>query len=111
MAIYSVPLIWHVHEAPRDFYRYTNFGLEYLCKKVGFEVVEINALSGFWVTFGQLLVYNLYRFNRGPLRWLYLIPAIGLLVQGVAYVLDKFDKAEDWTWMYLLVARKSADVA
>ncbi len=106
IAIYSVPFIWHLHEEPRDFYRFSKYGLDYLFKKVGFEVVDIKALSGFWVTFGQLLVYNLYRFNIGPLRWFRIIDAIGLILQGVAYVLDHFDRSEQWTWAYMIVARK-----
>ncbi len=106
VAIYTVPFIWHIHEAPRDFYRYSKYGLQYLFQKVGFEVIEIKALSGFWVTFGQLFVYNLYRLNKGPLRWLHIIDALGLLIQLLAYGLDKIDKTERWTWMYLAIVRK-----
>lgn len=106
VAIYSVPFIWHLHEEPRDFYRFTKYGLDYLFKKVGFEVIEIKALSGFWVTFGQLFVYNLYRFNRGPLRWFRIIDAVGLIVQGLAYLLNRFDRTEQWTWAYMAVVRK-----
>ena len=105
-AIYSVPFIWHLHEEPRDFYRYSKYGLKYLFEKVGFEIVEINALSGFWVTFGQLFVYNLDRLNRGPLRWFRIIAVLQLVIQALAYVLDKIDKTEQWTWMYMVVARK-----
>lgn len=107
VAIYSVPFIWHLHEEPRDFYRFSKYGLDYLFKKVGFEVVEIKALSGFWVTFGQLFVYNLYRLNRGPLRWFRIIDVLGLFVQGMSFVLDSLDRTERWTWMYLVVARKN----
>jgi SAM-dependent methyltransferase len=106
VAIYSVPFIWHLHEEPRDFYRFSKYGLKYLFEKVGFEIIEIKALSGFWVTFGQLLVYNLYRLNCGPLRWFRIIDGLGLLIQGAAYLFDKFDKTEQWTWMYMVVARK-----
>ncbi|MFQ5843761.1 MAG: class I SAM-dependent methyltransferase, partial [Planctomycetota bacterium] len=106
VALYSAPLIWHLHEEPRDFYRYTRYGLRYLFQKAGFELLELRALSGFWGTFGQLLVYNLYRLNRGPLRWLGIVPALGLWVQGVAYVLDRLDRTERWTWMYHVVARR-----
>jgi SAM-dependent methyltransferase len=105
-AIYSVPFIWHLHEEPRDFYRFSRYGLHYLFEKCGFEMIELKPLSGFWVTFGQLLVYNLYRFNRGPLRWLRLVDMAGLLVQACAYGLDQVDRSEEWTWMYLVVARK-----
>ena len=106
LAIYSVPFIWHLHEVPRDFYRFTEFGLKYLFEKVGFEVKEIKALSGFWVTFGQLFVYYIYRFNRGPIKWLRIVDLIGLILQGLFYGLEKIDKAESWTWMYIIVAQK-----
>jgi len=106
VAIYSVPFIWHLHEEPRDFYRFSKYGLRYLFEKTGFEIVEIKALSGFWVTFGQLLVYNLYRLNRGPLKWLRIIDGLGLLAQGIFYLLDRVDRTEQWTWMYMVVARK-----
>jgi len=106
VAIYLVPFIWHLHEEPRDFYRYSKYGLTYLFEQVGFELVELRALSGFWVTFGQLFVYYLYRFHRGPLRLVPVIPAIALLVQAGAWLADRVDRAEQWTWMYLVVARK-----
>jgi len=105
-AIYLVPFIWHLHEQPRDFYRFTKYGLHYLFTKVGFSVVELKALSGFWVTFGQLLVYKLHPLNRGFLRWLRLMDALELAIQGASYVADHLDRAEKWTWMYLVVAVK-----
>ena len=105
-AIYSIPFIWHLHEEPRDFYRYSKYGIKYLFEKAGFEITEIKALSGFWVTFGQLFVYNIYRFKKGPLRWMPIIDVIGLLIQGISYGLDKIDKSENWTWMYMVVAKK-----
>jgi SAM-dependent methyltransferase len=106
VAVYSAPFIWPVHEKPRDFYRYSRYGLEYLFGKAGFEIIELKALSGFWVTFGQLFVYNLYRLNCGPLKWLWIIKLPCLIIQFIAYWLDKFDKTEDYTWMYMVVARK-----
>jgi len=106
VVVYSIPFIWHIHERPRDFYRYSNYGIEYLFKKADFEILKLEALSGFWITFGQLFVYYLLRFNRGPLRWFKIITIIGLLIQGIVYLLDKLDKAEDWTWMYIVAAKK-----
>lgn len=106
-AIYTIPFIWHIHEEPRDFYRYSKYGIQYLFEKTGFKIIELEALSGFWVTFGQLFTYNIYRLNRGPLRWFKVIAIIGLFIQGLAYLLDKVDKTERWTWMYMVVAKKS----
>lgn len=107
-AIYTVPLFWHLHEEPRDFYRYTKYGLRYLFEKNGFEIVELKPLSGFWVTFGQELVYYLWRFRKGgklnPFWWI--VPIVGIVIQGICYLLNKIDHSEEFTWMYLLVARK-----
>lgn len=107
-AIYSAPLFWHLHEEPRDFYRYTKYGLKYLFEKNGFEIVELKPLSGFWVTFGQELVYYLWRFRKGgklnPFWWV--IPIIGIFTQWICCLLNKIDHSEEFTWMYLVVARK-----
>ncbi len=98
-AIYTVPLFWHLHEEPRDFYRYTKYGLKYLFEKNGFEIVELKSLSGFWVTFGQELVYYLWRFRTGgrlnPLWWI--IPVIGMFIQGICYHLNKIVHSEGFT--------------
>jgi SAM-dependent methyltransferase len=108
IAVYSVPFIWHLHEEPRDFYRFSKYGLKYLFEKVGFEIIELYALSGFWITFGQLLVYNLHRLNKGLLRWFHIVDGIGLMIQAITYILDRLDKTEQWTWMYMVVARKKS---
>ncbi|NJK40808.1 MAG: class I SAM-dependent methyltransferase [Acaryochloridaceae cyanobacterium SU_2_1] len=107
VAIYSVPFIWHLHEEPRDFYRFSKYGLKYLFEKVGFEIIELTALSGFWITFGQLFIYNLYRLNKGPLCWFKIIDITCLIIQLIIYLLDKIDRTEQWTWMYMVVARKN----
>jgi ubiquinone/menaquinone biosynthesis C-methylase UbiE len=107
-AIYAAPFIWHLHEEPRDFFRFSKYGLQYLFEEAGFTVCSLEPLAGFWVTVGQLSVYYLYRFRRGPLRSLPLIPAVGLLVQFVAGVLDRFDRADAWTWAYVVVATRPA---
>lgn len=87
-AIYTVPLFWHLHDEPRNFYRYTTCGLKYLFEKSGFEVVELKALSGFWVIFGQEFVYYVWRFRKGsslnPLWWI--IPPMGTFIQGMYYL-------------------------
>jgi len=107
-AIYSVPFIWHVHEAPRDFYRYSPFGLRHLFEKAGFEVIELIPLSGFWVTFGQLLTYKLYMYKKHSaiLRTIPIIDGLGWLIQRAALLLDRVDHAEIWAWMHLVVAKK-----
>jgi SAM-dependent methyltransferase len=105
-AIYTVPLFWHLHEEPRDFFRYTKYGLKHLFLKAGFEIVELTPMSGFWVTFGQLSSYVLHRRNRGWIKRAKFIPPLGGAIQLAALALDRLDHAEQWTWAYLAVVRK-----
>ena len=106
IAIYSVPFIWHLHEEPRDFFRYSRYGLKHLFEKSGFEVVEMIPLSGFWVTFGQMFAYVLQRWNRRWVRRTGLVTAAQFAVQWTAKGLDRIDRDTRWTWMYLLAARR-----
>ena len=107
-AIYTVPLFWHLHEEPRDFYRYTKYGLEYLFEKNGFEIIEISALTGFCVTFAQELVYYIQRFRKG--RWLnplwWTIPFISTIIQVLGYLLSIIDHSEGYTALYIAVVKK-----
>jgi SAM-dependent methyltransferase len=107
-AIYTVPLFWHLHEEPRDFYRYTKHGLRYLFERNGFEIVELISLSGFVVTFAQELCYFLMRIP-GKRSWNPLFWVVGLLVtviQSTAYVLRYIDKSNEFTIEYLIVGEK-----
>ena len=104
-AIYTMPLFWHLHEEPRDFFRYTKFGLQYLFEKAGFEVKEVIPMSGFWITFSTEWGYYLHRFRRGLLK--YLVDAIVIFNNCIFFMLDKGKlKDERFTWMYLVVAIK-----
>lgn len=54
------------------------------------------------------LSYYLYRVaERGRLRRLRrpALAALALAAQAVAAALERLDRAEEWTWMYLVVAR------
>ena len=107
-AIYTAPLFWHCHEQPRDFYRYTEFGLRHLFNKAGFDQVQITPLAGFWVTFGEELVYSLWRFRKGgrinPLWWI--VPPLGFIIQLVCLLINSIDPSPGFTWMYLVTAMK-----
>lgn len=106
--IYTVPLFWHIHEEPRDFFRFTKYGLRYLFEKNGFEVLELKALSGFFVTVGQEASYFLIQYRgkskANPFYWL--VPAMAVCVQAIAYLLSKIEKNEAFTVEYLIVVRK-----
>lgn len=105
-AVYTVPFFWHVHGEPWDYYRFTKYGLRHIFERAGFEIIELIPLSGVWTTTITLFCFYFAIFNSGPLRYITIIPAIGVFLLGCAYLLDKIDKAEEWTWMYLVVAEK-----
>jgi len=44
--VLNVPYMYWLHEEPYDFYRYTRFGLEYLLKKSGFSILELEEYGG-----------------------------------------------------------------
>lgn len=102
----SAPFIWHLHEAPRDFFRYSRYGLAHLLTQNGFSVIELKALAGFWVTFGVIFSYYLHNFNRGIVKRTHLIPLLCHVVQRVALGLDSLHRDERWAWMHMAVAKK-----
>ena len=110
ITILTVPFFWPIHEAPRDFYRYSEFGLQYLFEQTGFKIINLSPLSGYVVTFAQLSTYFLKRFHRG-----FLLRTLGRFfnwgLQYFALKLNKFDKSTNFTNLYGLVARKIVNVS
>jgi SAM-dependent methyltransferase len=106
----TVPFQWWVHEAPYDYYRYTRYGLKYLFQKAGFKEVKVTASSGFWLTWILKFNYHSRRFIRGPrpIKWLikFILIPIWFLGQKVAPVLDKYDRNENETSGYIVIAKK-----
>ena len=105
-AIFTSPFIWHLHEEPRDFYRYSPHGLKHLFESNGFEVIEISPLNGFCTTFGQLFVYYIHTFNKGPLKIVPLIPIAGYFIQYFALLMDKIAPRKIWSSHYITVVRR-----
>ncbi len=106
--ILGAPLFWHLHEEPRDFYRYTKYGLTYLFVTAGFEVLDVQPLAGFIVTFSQEMCYFLEGVGGRALK--YPVRLIQRILQSGAYRLHRAgkDRAHGFTWAYLAVVRKTA---
>lgn len=104
--ILTAPFFWHLHEAPRDFYRYTRFGLEHLLRGAGLEPVEIVPMGGYFVTAAQELCYFVEWRRQGILK-----TPVGLMQQMFqrgAYWMYRTgrDKDKNFSWMHLAVGRK-----
>lgn len=109
VAIVSVPLFWHLHDEPRDFYRYTRFGLEHLFEQAGFVIDRIEPVGTFWTVAATMASYHAFKFCCGPLRWFKLIHGLAGCFQLAGYVLEKLDRSEKWACLYLVVAHKSEE--
>lgn len=51
----SAPLFYEEHEAPYDFYRYTQYGFKYLLESAGFTIRKIEWLEGYYGTLSYQL--------------------------------------------------------
>ncbi|MDM8553302.1 class I SAM-dependent methyltransferase [Desulfococcaceae bacterium HSG7] len=100
----TAPFMWHVHESPYDYFRYTRYGLEYILKKVGFVNIEIKENTGFWQTFVLKFNYHTTRFSFGFLRYLW-VP-VWWIGQVIAPILDKYDNHPEECASYTVLAEK-----
>ena len=102
--ILTAPFIWWIHEAPRDFFRYTPFGLRHLLEEAGFEVVEVQPLAGAWTTFSLELSYALRRYQKGLAR-----PIVGSVMRVAQWAGGRWDKVDfqpRFSWSHLAIARR-----
>ena len=103
--IIATPFMWLLHEAPRDFYRYSKFGLKYLLEKNGFEVVSLKPITGFWITFGQQFLYYIRKYKRFFVLKL-LVVVFTVISQLILFWLFRSEKDENFTSTYLAVGKK-----
>jgi SAM-dependent methyltransferase len=61
MFLITVPFVWDEHEQPYDFARYSSFGLTYLLKNNGFEIIEFKKINNGVEVIFQLI--NAYIFK------------------------------------------------
>jgi SAM-dependent methyltransferase len=101
--IATTPFSWPLHEEPRDFFRYSPFGLRHLSEEAGMEVTELHALSGIWSTLS--LHFSWAMLGHRP-RSPALIDALSVSAQRFAWWLERFDWRDTLSWNHLLIARR-----
>jgi len=84
-----VPQEWGMHQMPRDYFRYTRYGLEALLQRAGFQSVQIAPAGGFFTLLGRRLLDSALFFNHGP-RWL-VFPFWSLVVGPTGVLLPFLD--------------------
>jgi SAM-dependent methyltransferase len=103
----TVPFMWHVHEAPYDFFRYTEYGLQHLMQKTGFRSVVVTADSGFWTMLTLKINYQTFRYGKRLGKWVnFVLVPFWLLGQVLLPLLDKWDKNPRETTGYCVIAKK-----
>lgn len=108
--VLQVPFMWWVHEAPHDYFRYTQYGLQYMFKKAGFDNIVVHPQTGFWVMWTLKFNYQSTRLVRGP--WpvkklaALLLRGLWIINQRIAPALDKYWRAEGETAGYFVLAHK-----
>ena len=92
---------WHLHESPRDFFRFTRYGIRYLFNTYGkWDVFLLKPTAGLWLTLSQLLSYKLAKILPR------IHPVITLPLQLIALYLEKHDFDETLAAGYAVIARK-----
>jgi SAM-dependent methyltransferase len=106
----SAPFFWHLHEEPRDFYRFSPYALRNLLEQAGYEILELHPLAGAWTTLSIELSYALRRYRRGLAQPL--VDGVTMFAQWVAGRWDRIDFQPGFSWSHLAIARKpEEDVA
>ncbi len=74
--------------------------------KSGFETVLIQPLAGYFVTLAHILSFGISFFNKGIIRRIGILTAIIRGIQDLCFFLDQKIPKPDYTWAYMVVARR-----
>jgi hypothetical protein len=102
--ILSTPFIWGIHEAPHDYYRYTEYGLKYLLNESGFRDINVIPNSGYWITAGLRLNYHLNRYKTKLSRPFLII--LFKIIQKASIHFDRIDFNPSDAVSYTTIAQK-----
>ena len=110
--ILSVPFCWELHEEPYDFFRFTKYGLQELCTRNNFEVVEIMSNGGKWAAISQMnlnMIYGTFK-NKSVftkiLKGLFINLGLTSLLNKLAIKFDNKFYDPLLTLNYVLIAKK-----
>jgi len=105
-----VPFLWEEHQAPHDYFRFTQYGVRLLFESSPFRLDLLSPIGGFFWVCARRSVYFLSYFQKGW-RWilfLLLAPFFGLLLPIVLYFLDRLDKARNYSLGFRIRATREA---
>jgi SAM-dependent methyltransferase len=104
--ILTTPLFWQIHEEPRDYYRYTKYGLAYLLEASGLDPVHTAELTGFVATVVQMTAYAVRAESPVARALRPLSTPLMALAQRAAYAINRRDRNRSFNCLTIVVARK-----
>lgn len=118
-AFLAVPQGWGEHQAPHDYFRYTQYGMKVLLGKAGLSIVNVTKTTGLFGYLANRLTMVpkvLFWSIRNPICRAILFPAelvcyLFFVVAPAIFLapLDILDHEKTYTLNYLIVAKKNDD--
>ncbi|MCI0452407.1 MAG: class I SAM-dependent methyltransferase [Candidatus Latescibacteria bacterium] len=115
----SFPLLFPLHAAPYDFFRYTEHGFAAMCRRHGFEIVEAHEMGGFWYMLSVFGDRYANTFDRWIAKRLRIVPILSLPARALLWALHGLEGAvyatvgkdargsrRTWALNYVYVARR-----
>ncbi len=85
-----------IHDEPRDFWRFTKFGLEHLFQEAGFKIVALDQRGGFFSVQAQSNIrYLINKFNLYSHSWTRIFNPFFRIYSKIMFFLDKLDKNQN----------------
>jgi SAM-dependent methyltransferase len=110
--IVSSNLVWEIHEAPYDYYRFTRYGFIKLLENAGFQVREERSNGGKFAVLGQLMLHTAGGGGKtrknGLKRIFYAIMrrCLALFCNVLFPLLDDKFKDDRYTLNYVFIGKK-----
>jgi SAM-dependent methyltransferase len=103
----SAPQAWRLHEEPFDFYRFTRYGLSYLMRNCGLDVISIAPQGGVWILVGTSINNSLYNKTAKKSRFIRMLRAGCIAIINLLFgLVDGFWHDDGDTYNYVVIARR-----
>jgi SAM-dependent methyltransferase len=103
-----VPFLWEEHQAPHDYFRFTQYGVRCLFDAAPFRLDLVSPMGGFfWVCARRSVA--LLNYFQGGWRWILfalLAPFFGLIFPLILYSMDGLDKSKNYSLGFRVHATK-----
>lgn len=103
-----VPFLWEEHQIPRDFFRFTRYGVRTLFESSSLRLDLLSPVGGFfWLCARRSVAF--LSFFQGGWRWMlfpFLAPFFGLLFPVVLYFMDELDREKNYSLGFRIRATK-----